>query len=76
MLNETMKGSKMSKLIEITPSKTYKTRENASKAFEAKFSNCEVRYYIMQHSDGRFFPVALGQPALQAGVHFHFNVIG
>lgn len=70
-------------LFEIQPSKTYATRENAVKAVERKFGprmkldgkEEYVRYFIAQHTDGRFFPVFIGQPALQAGMHFHFNVI-
>jgi len=60
-------------LVEITPVKTYKTRENAIKAAEKNFS--DLRYFIHTHTDGRFFPVFIGAAALQNGVHFHFNVI-
>ena len=66
----------MAKMVKIEPNKTYKTVENAVKAFEAKFSNRDVRYFIMQHTDGRYFPVALGEKAVQEMVHFHFNVVG
>ena len=64
------------KLIEIEPSKTYATRENAIKAFEKKCGNRNVRYFIMQHTDGRYFPVAIGEQAIREMVHFHFNIIG
>lgn len=67
----------MANLINITPNKTYKTRENAAKAADKLFGNHkELRYFIHTHTDGRFFPVFVGESALQAGVHFHFNIIG
>jgi hypothetical protein len=67
----------MAKLITLEVTKTYKTRENAIKAFEKLFGNCQVRYLVLQHTDGRFFPVALDpNTALQYGVHFHFHVVG
>lgn len=70
----------MAKLITLEPTKTYKTRENAVKAAEAKFGpsydKYGLTYFVMAHTDGRFFPVFLGERALQAGVHFHFNVAG
>lgn len=65
----------MSNQITITPSKTYATRENAVKAFEKIFGNTQVNYFIATHTDGRFFPVAIGESAVQAGVHFHFNTL-
>lgn len=64
--------------VELTPNKTYASRENAVKAFEKKFGESNFRYIVVQNADGRFFPVCLfgkGEP-LQAGVHFHFNVLG
>jgi hypothetical protein len=63
----------MSGFFEFEPSKTYVTEDNAKKAFEKRFP--EVRYFVMPSKDGRFFPVAVGQAAIQAGVHFHFNVV-
>jgi hypothetical protein len=75
----------MAKHIEINPVKTYATRENAIKAVEKKGFADEVchggqvhqlRYIIMTHTDGRFFPLFLGETAIQAGAHFHFNVAG
>jgi urease beta subunit len=50
--------------IELNPNKTYATRENA----------VNLRYILSVNADGRFFPVFLGERALQAGVHFHFCV--
>ena len=68
----------MAKLIDLQPSKTYATRENAQKAFEAKFpsgeSQAEVRYIIATTPEGRFFPVGLGERAVWAMVHHHFCV--
>ena len=69
----------MANLIQITPVRTYANRENAQKAVEKKIPAdrlTELRYFIHQHIDGRFFPVFIGQQALQHGIHFHFNVVG
>lgn len=66
--------------IDLTPSKTYATAENAVKAVEKKFSPEvqqaeKLRYFIMPHTDGRFFPVFVGERAILCGIHFHFNCI-
>lgn len=69
----------MCRQVEVTPSKTYKTKENAIKAFESKFGDVnEIRYFITQNEEGRYFPVCLmgDGTCLQHGVHFHFNVVG
>ena len=67
----------MTKLITLEATKTYATRENAINAFEKKFGDTELRYFIMTHTDGRFYPVCLDHnTAMQYGVHFHFHVIG
>jgi len=67
--------------IELNPNKTYATRENAVKAVEKAFGervtaqNGERLSYILSvNAAGRFFPVFLGERALQAGVHFTFCV--
>ena len=69
--------------ITIKAPKTYKTAANAEKA--VKDAGCEalrdlrglpIRWFIMQGEDGRFFPVFIGEAAVQAGVHFKFNVVG
>lgn len=70
----------MAKLITLQSSKTYATRENALKAVR-KLLECDtlddnLRFFIHQNEEGRFFPVFIGQSALQAGIHFHFNVVG
>ena len=69
----------MPHLIQITPVKTYKTPENAKVAVEKKCpaEACRnLRYVIMPHTDGRFFPVFIGQECLRYGIQFEFNVIG
>ncbi len=68
--------------ITLTPTRTYKTAANAHKAATDKFGNMQdntgfgpLRYIVMQHTDGRFFPVFIGINAMHYGVHFHFNVL-
>ena len=66
----------MATLINIEPTKTYKTKENAIKAAEKMYSGYpELRYFIHTHTNGRFFPVFVGMKALELGVHFNFNII-
>lgn len=72
----------MAYLVNLEPNSTYATRDNAIKAVEKKFgpndlqfSFAELEYMIVQHSNGRYFPVFLGERAIQAGVHFHFCVV-
>lgn len=66
------------KLITLEASKTYATRENAVKAVEKLYGNCDVtlRYFVQQNEQGRFFPVFIGQECLKYGVHFNFSVVG
>ena len=67
----------MAKCITIEPTKTYATAENAIKAVNRVITNPElanIRYMIVTHTDGRFFPLFIGMDAVQAGIHFHFNV--
>ena len=69
----------MPRLIEIKPCKTYKTPLQATIAVNKKFTTLEsdnLRYFIHQHTDGRYFPVFIGVECMTYGVHFHFNVIG
>lgn len=69
-------------LVNITSSKTYNTRENAVKAVEKnghdklEFQGRSLRWFVMQGEDGRYFPVFLGEVAVQAGMHFKYNVLG
>jgi hypothetical protein len=68
----------MARMFEIEPSKTYATVANVVKAVEKRFpaaGNDTLVYFIHVASDGRFFPVFVGQRAITAGVHFHFNVV-
>lgn len=72
----------MANLIELQPVKTYKTRENAIKAVEKVVSAMHPAntkgqtFFIATHTDGRFFPVFVGERAVRAMLHFHFNVVG
>lgn len=66
----------MARCITLTPNKTYATEANAIKAVEKKFpesGNDGLWYFLQRTAEGRFFPVFVGERALQAGVHFHFN---
>ena len=68
----------MAQLIQLEPVKTYATAANAQKAVEKKFAAAgfsNLTYIIHTHTDGRFFPVFIGERAVRAGVHFHFNVV-
>jgi hypothetical protein len=65
----------MNREFTITAPKTYASRENARKAV-AKIGAERLRHFIMQNDEGRFFPVFVGQEAVQEGIHFHFNVVG
>jgi hypothetical protein len=65
--------------LEMTPAKTYATRENAIKAVEKAFANRQTRderldFVVVVNAEGRFFPMFLGERAIQAGMHFHFCV--
>ena len=65
----------MTREFEITAVKTYKTVENARKAvLKAGFEG--LRHFMMTNAEGRFYPVFVGEVAVQNGVHFHFNVVG
>ncbi|MEY4433324.1 MAG: hypothetical protein RLZZ44_1458 [Bacteroidota bacterium] len=59
----------------IETTKTYANETNAIKAVE-KSGFQDLRHFIMMNAEGRFFPVFIGQQAVQRGVHFHFNVVG
>lgn len=64
-----------SREFQITAPRTYVSKENARKAV-AKIGAERLRHFIMQNDEGRFFPVFVGQEALQEGIQFHFNVVG
>lgn len=65
----------MNREFQIQAVKTYATKANAQKAV-AKIGAQRLRHFIMTNDEGRFFPVFVGQEALQEGIHFHFNVVG
>lgn len=65
--------------------KTYASADNAEKAFNKIYGNYEVRFMIIQLAPhncedsklhGRFIPVAIGQEAMELGVHWNFHIIG
>lgn len=68
----------MPRFIDLTASKTYASKANAIKAVEKKFGDRDdmkhLRYFIYTDDNGRFFPIFLGEAAIQAMVHFHFSV--
>lgn len=55
--------------------KTYATEANADYAV-AKRGFDDLRYFVMKNEEGRYFPVFVGEAAVQRGVHFHFNIVG
>lgn len=74
----------MAQKIAIEPTKSYVSPENAAKAvmkIDHIRNNSSLRYFIMQYNGtdpkhiGRFFPVFVGESAINEGVHFHFNII-
>ena len=65
----------MNRKFDIVASKTYATEQNADKAV-AKAGFSDLRHFMMQTADGRFYPVFVSQEAMQRGVQFHFNVVG
>ena len=72
----------MAKLITLTPNKTYASVENAIKAVEKKYpipgfsDEANLTYFIQrEETTGRYFPVFIGERAIRAMVHFHFNVV-
>ena len=66
----------MATLLALTPDKTYANAANAIKAVNDKQFDDKLRYVIATNAEGRFFPIFLGEKAIQAGVHFHFCVGG
>ena len=62
--------------ITLEPTKTYASRDNAVKAVERYFSeHNNLRYIIMKDEEGRYYPVFVGQSALQNFVFTKFPVI-
>ena len=72
----------MAQFFEITPTKTYATKANAVKAVEKKdiqdsIGGKLIRYTVIQNEEGRWYPIFIGEQAVQAGVHFlGFNIVG
>lgn len=64
--------------VKIKPARTYKTEQNALTAVANSVpgQNPNLRFILMQNPEGRWYPVFLGEPAVQAGAHFHFCVLG
>lgn len=65
-----------------SPNKTYATRENALKAVEkvygpdeAHFGSAKLHFVLMQNEAGRWFPLFIGERALQHGAHHKFCVM-
>lgn len=69
----------MPRCITLTPTKTYATEANAIKAVEKRYPstllNANLTYIICRTDGGRFYPVFIGERAVQAGAHFHFCVV-
>lgn len=68
----------MAQCITIEPTRTYATVENVHKAVARVITNpalANLRYMVQQHTDGRFFPLFVGQESVRAGIYFHFNVV-
>jgi len=68
----------MARFFKLEPNNTYATEANAIKAVEKKFpeaNNDGLTYFLQRTEDGRFFPVFVGERALQAMVQFHFHVV-
>lgn len=67
------------RLLKLEGVRTYATRENAEKAVAKAFgdspSGDTVLYIIYTTEEGRFFPVFVGQSALDNLLHFKFNVV-
>ena len=67
--------------IELSPAKTYASRENAIKAVEKVYGphhshpgSADVRYIVAQTGEGRWFPLFIGNSAIAHGAHIFFPV--
>ena len=65
-----------------SPSKTYATRANAIKAVEKvygenrdRWPDADLQYVVMTTAEGRWFPLFIGERALQHQVFRHFAVM-
>lgn len=65
----------MAREVKLNPSRTYATLANMQRAIADESD--ELRYITMRTDEGRFYPVFIGEQALQHGVHFrNFCVVG
>ena len=64
----------MANEITITPVATYKTADNARKAI-AKAGDDHIPHFIMQHTDGRYYPLFMVNETdmSEYGIHFRWN---
>jgi hypothetical protein len=53
---------------------SYATHANAVRAAQKVIGPRNIKVVIACNADGRFFPVAIGYDALEAGLHFHIAV--
>ena len=67
----------MPKLIKLESVKTYATEANAVKAVVKKLGDDVdgLVYFIARNEEGRYFPVFIGQRAIENGIHFCFSVV-
>lgn len=67
---------------EIQPHQTYLNEETAIRAVENILNKIQsnnresLRYFLTWTKEGRCFPIFIGENAVQAGLHFKFNVVG
>lgn len=66
----------MARLLNLELTKSYATHANAVKAVE-KFNLADNLTYLVHRDEesGRYFPIFIGERAIQAGVHFRFHVV-
>lgn len=65
----------MAQLVDLQFTKTYASKDNAEKAVAKSFGNNQDLRYIIVPVENRFGVLFIGNSAVQAGVHFHFNVV-
>ena len=68
-------------LMQLEANKTYATKANAIKAVQKvcgpnhdHFGSADVRYVVLQNEEGRWFPLFIGESAIQHMLHRHFNI--
>ena len=66
----------MAKYIKLEPIKTYATEDNAHKAVDKFYADDDsLSYIIMRTDEGRFYPLFIGNRAIEKGVFFNFGVV-